>query len=238
MREDLRETHETIVTYMLTSGVKVFVGSLAAEGSAVKYVWDDRNSDWKEFVDIAKEAGAPCIALRTSKGTGSHSDDLGLLELSWSKDGVIYSFSLSTPWWGGAETKVDWASKSDEELVVDIINFGENSYRKGQMPSMDEVAHEFWESRGVSTAFTRNPELKMRITKVSKMAEEKALERDREVAETLVDDIVEWVKERQLRMADRHAIDQYVLERGVNLSSAARDELRQKVNYRMSSPSF
>jgi hypothetical protein len=238
LQEDLTVTHETLVAYMVTSGIRVFSGSLTSEGSAIKYVWDEGNTDWKEFIDTAKDAGAPCVAVKTARGTGSHSEDLGFLELSWSKDGVIYSFAISAPWWGNAELKGDWVAKSDEELVADIITFGENAYRKGQMPPMDEVAHEFWESRGVSTTFSRDPELKMRITKVSKMAEAKAVEKDRELAGMLVGDAVEWIRGRRLRLADRQSIDEYVAEKGVNLSTVARDELRQMVNYRLSTPSF
>jgi hypothetical protein len=235
--EDLGSTYETIVTYMVTSGIRYFTGSLASEGSAVRYAWDERNTDWKEFVDIAKEAGAPCVAVRASKGTGSHSEELGLLELSWSRDGVVYSFSISAPWWGNSEVKGDWTLKTDEELLADILNYGENAYRKGEMPPIGVVADEFWESRGISASFSRNPDLKMRMTKINKMAEDQVIAKDRELIGLLAGDIVLWVRVKGLKLADKRSVEEYLAEKGINLSAVAKDELRQMVNFRLSARS-
>jgi hypothetical protein len=54
----------------------------------------------------------------------------------------------------------------------------------------------------------------------------------------LVGDVVDWVRGRGLRLADKRTIDNYVAEKGINLSMVAREELKQMVNYRLSAPSF
>ena len=230
----INDIYEEISTYAVTLDLKTFVGARVSEGSAILFRWDERSDDWKAFIDVAREAGAPCLVISTAWGSGSHSQDLGFIELSWAKDGAVYSYVKTADWWSRKESKGAWITKSDEEVAEDILKFAANTYGRDKTPPLDEVAYEFWKSLGVAGTFSENPELKMRMMRIYKIVEEKMLRKDEELVPKLVDDVIGWCRLKQLRRVTQVSLDSYLTGKGLNLSKAAKDDLRNQVNFRLS----
>ncbi|MGA1974912.1 MAG: hypothetical protein ABSG92_04685 [Conexivisphaerales archaeon] len=230
----INDIYQEISTYAVTLDLKTFVGARVSEGSAILFRWDERSDDWKAFIDVAREAGAPCLVISTAWGSGSHSQDLGFIELSWAKDGAVYSYVKTADWWSRKESKGAWITKSDEEVAEDILKFAANTYGRDKTPPLDEVAYEFWKSLGVAGTFSENPELKMRMMRIYKIVEEKMLRKDEELVPKLVDDVIGWCRLKQLRRVTQVSLDSYLTGKGLNLSKAAKDDLRNQVNFRLS----
>jgi hypothetical protein len=233
-KTDINDIYEQISTYALTLDLKTFVGARASEGSALLFRWDERSDDWKAFIDIARDAGAPCLVINTAWGSGSHSQDLGFIELSWVKDGAVYSYVKTADWWSRKESKGAWMVKSDEEVAEDILRFAANTYGLDKTPPLDEVAYEFWKSLGVTGTFSENPELKMRMMRISKIVEKRMARKDAELVPKLVDDVIDWCRQNQVRRITGSILDSYLARKGLSLSKAAKDDLRNQVNFRLS----
>jgi len=231
---DIGDIFEEVSTYAVTLDLATFVGSRVSEGSAVLFRWDDRSDDWKAFVDVARNAGAPCLVIETAYGTGSHSQELGFIELSWAKDGAVYSFVKTADWWSRKESKDAWMAKSDDEVANDMLKFAANTYGRDKVPPLDELAYEFWRSLGVTGTFSENPELKMRMMRISKKVEERRVKADEELVPKLVDDVIEWCRLHQLRRITQATLDSYLADKRLSLSKAGRDDLRNQVNFRLS----
>jgi hypothetical protein len=233
-KKDIDDTYEEISAYAMTLGLKTFIGSRVSEGSAALFLWDERSDDWKTFIDVARDAGAPCLVINTAYGSGSHSQDLGFIELSWAKEGAVYAYVETADWWSRKESKGAWIAKSDEEVAKDILKFAANTYGLGKMPPLDEVAYEFWKSLGVSGTFSENPELKMRMVRIYKLVEESMQSADEDLVPKLVDDVIEWCRLNQLRRVTQASLDSYLAGKGLSLSKAAKDDLRNQANFRLS----
>jgi hypothetical protein len=231
----INDVYEEISTYAVTLDLKTFVGSRISEGSAVLYRWDESSDDWRAFIDVARHAGATCLVISTALGSGSHSQDLGLIELSWSKDGAVYSYVKTADWWTRKESKGAWMAKSDEEVAKDMLKFAANTYGRDKTPPLDEVAYEFWKSLGVAGTFSENPELKMRMMRIYKIVEEGTLRMTEEFGAKLLDDVVEWCRANQFRRVTQASLDSFLASRGLDLSKAAKDDLRNQTNFRLSS---
>ena len=234
VEKEIDDIYEEILTYTVTLDLKVFAGARISEGEAVLFRWDEKSDDWKTFVDVAKDAGAPCLVINTAKGSGSHSQDLGYVELSWAKDGAVYSYVKTADWWSKKESKGAWITKSDDEVSEEMIKFAANTYGQGKMPPLDEVAYEFWKSLGVSGTFSENPELKMRMVRINKMVEKKIMRKDEELVPMLIDDVIGWCRQNQLRRITQVSLDAYLTEKGLSISGLAKDDLRNQVNFRLS----
>ena len=233
-KTDINDVYEQISTYAVTLDLKTFVGARVSEGSAVLFRWDERSDDWKAFIDIARNAGAPCLVINTARGSGSHSQDLGFIELSWVKDGAVYSYVKTADWWSKKESKGAWMAKSDEEVATDILRFAANTYGLDRTPPLDEVAYEFWNSLGVTGTFSENPELKMRMMRINKILEQSMVRKGEELVPKLVDDVVAWCRDSQLRRVTQSSLDVYLTGKGLTLSKVAKDDLRNQVNFRLS----
>jgi hypothetical protein len=231
---DMNDVYEEITTYAVTLDLKTFVGARISDGSAVVFRWDERNDDWKAFIDIAKDAGAACLVINTAWGSGSHSQDLGFIELSWAKDGAAYSYVKTAEWWSRKESKGAWMAKSDEEVAKDVLKFAANTYGLDKTPPLDEVSYEFWKSLGVTGTFSENPELKMRMMRISKLVEESMVRNDEALVPKIIDDVIEWCRQNQVRRITGSILDSYLTGKGLSLTKAAKDELRGQVNFRLS----
>ena len=226
--------YEELLTYVYTSGLRVFPGTSVHESSAVVFRWDGDRDDWKAFVDLAREAGAACLVVHSEKGSGVHSDVLGRIEMSWAKDGAVYSFVREEEWWSTKESKQEWSSMSDDQLAEEVLRFAESTYRRGEVPSMEEVSHDYWSSLGVSTTFSQNPDLRMRMARVGKLAEEKLVSRERELAAGLVDEVVEWSKRNEIRRVSQGSMDAFLSQKGMGLTKQVKKELCAMVNFKLS----
>jgi hypothetical protein len=231
---DLSDVYEEISTYAVTLDLKTFSGVRISEGSAVLFRWDEKNDDWKGFIDIARDAEASCLVLNAAWGSGSHSQDLGFIELSWAKDGAVYSFVKTADWWSRKESKGAWMAKSDEEIAKDILKFAANTYGLNKTPPLDEVSYEFWKSLGVTGTFSENPELKMRMMRIFKIVEENMVRKDEALVPKLVDDVIDWCRQNQVRRITQASLEAYLAAKGLVLTKAAKDELRNQVNFRLS----
>ena len=125
MTYDLHSLKDDMTAFIVGHGMRRFPGYVGDEISSVLWKDDDNPDAWKDFVELAKAAGAPFVTMDDLVLTkedleflidrlkeGVYSDDLedarwlrayvgktGFLQLGFAHQGTLFLYEVSTEWY-------------------------------------------------------------------------------------------------------------------------------------------
>ena len=145
-QDDLSTIKDDMVAFIEGHGMKRFHGYVTEEIDSVMWRQPDSGDEWKDFVELAKAAGAPFLTMndatlsrtdldtlinRLKNATFPEDDDIeeaqylktqvgkcGFVQLGWPFQGVMFLFELSTEWYERYQRLLDVAEGMGG-LVID-----------------------------------------------------------------------------------------------------------------------
>ncbi len=128
MSDDLTTLNDDMIAFIEGHGMRRFSGYVHSD-EVPTILWDsgDNADGWKDFVELAKESGAPFLTMNAFKLTRedvdwiidsfknshfadeeeveeakwlkSYTDRTGFVQLGWAHQGVVFLYEASAPWY-------------------------------------------------------------------------------------------------------------------------------------------
>jgi hypothetical protein len=276
--EDLRPTLQEVERYLKQEGFTIFYGYETARSRYLTVVvWEEEKSGWKGFLRAAKEAGTKVVVIQTSSAqqlqgmppqgrpeeTKSaevatrlkrYLGKIGYIGLFWFKDGVKYSFSMSTDWWLQFSTVMatsyptergerlleipdDIRKKTEKELADELVAFVLKEFPDELDRMSFRASRLFWESKGLPDSWhlgREDPKIGLKLEKAESLAQfklkQETQKREKQLVPKLVEECVNWAKENQMKRANKTNVDSFLAEKELTLSKSSRDIIYSKVN--------
>ena len=137
MVDDLTTVKDDMVAFIEGHGMKRFHGYVTEEIDSVMWRQPEHADEWKDFVELAKAAGAPFLTMndvllsrtdldtligRLKNASFPEDDDIeeaqylktfvgktGFVQLGWAFQGVMFLYELSTEWYERYQRLLDVA---------------------------------------------------------------------------------------------------------------------------------
>lgn len=276
--EDLRPTLQEVEKYLKQEGFTAFYGYETARSRYLTVVvWAEEKSGWKGFLRAAKEAGTKVVVIQTSsaqqlQGTlpegrpeetksaeaatrlKRHLGKIGYIGLFWFKDGIKYSFSMSTDWWLQFSTVMatsyptergerlleipdDIRKKTEKELADELVAFVLKEFPDELDRMSFRASRLFWESKGLPDYWhlgREDPKIGLKVEKAESLAQfklkQETQKREKQLVPKLVEECVNWAKENQLKKVNKTNLNSFLAEKELTLSKLSRDIIYSKVN--------
>jgi len=266
---DLEETLREIEAYLRQEQIAVFYGDELEEPKYVaEIVWADDKPDWKEFVRAAKEAGTKVIIIQRdrlneetfesgeedSSGPSAdfrnHIGKVGQLILFWIRDGVKYTFPITTTWWDERasteelyeqEIPSEIKKKSPEELSREFADYMEQEHPElvGENYLPESITSVFWKNKGLEIHHLdeddmMGEEISEKVETAQRLGielwEQRMKEKESKIVPHLIEECDEWARENGLRGISRSNLNAFLGEKEVSLSSEARERIYSRVS--------
>lgn len=276
--EDLRPTLQEVERYLKQEGFTTFYGYETARSRYLTVVvWEEEKSGWKGFLRAAKEAGTKVVVVQTSsaqqlQGTlpqgrpeetkstepatqlKRHLGKIGYIGLFWFKDGVKYSFSMSTGWWLQFSTAMatsyppemserlleipeEIRKKSDKELADELVAFVLREFPDELDRISFRASRLFWESKGLADLWRlgrEDPKIGLKVEKAESLAQfrlkQETQKKEKQLVPKLVEECLNWARENQMKRVNKTNVDSFLAEKELTLSKSSRDIIYSKVN--------
>jgi len=277
--EDLRPTLKAIEGYLRQERFTAFYGYETARSRYLTVVvWEKESSGWKDFLHAAKEAGTKLVVVQTSSGQQlqgmppesrpeetkngetstrlkRYTDKIGYLGLFWFKDGVKYSFSMSTKWWVQFSTVMatsysreerreqlleipdDIRKKSDKELADELVAFVLREFPDEPDRILFRASRLFWESKGLPDYWhvaREEPKIGLKLKKAESLAQfklkQETQKKERQLVPKLVEECVTWARENQMKRVNKTDVDSFLTEKEFTLSKSSKGIIYSQVN--------
>jgi hypothetical protein len=134
MLDDLSSLKDDMIAFIEGHGMRRFAGYVSEEVSSV--MWKAKHADsWKDFVELAKAAGAPFLTMddavlqpdelerltdrlrnanypddadiEEARMLRAYTDKTGFIQLGWAHQGIVFLFETSTDWYDRYQRLVD-----------------------------------------------------------------------------------------------------------------------------------
>lgn len=127
MPQDLNSVHDDILAFAQGVGLRRFPGYIPEEMPSVLWEGENPEESWKDFIELARAAGAALLIINTSQFDASeleflaedlhrsrtsrtedfemlrelrqHVGRIGAIQLGFPQQGVIFVCELTTPWY-------------------------------------------------------------------------------------------------------------------------------------------
>ena len=145
MKDDLTALRDDMTAFIEGHGMRRFRGFVNEEVQTVLWDAEDEMESWKDFVELAKAAGATFLTMhegvllakdvdslveRLSRAPGGDQDDLdearwlrtwlgktGFVQLGWPVQGTVFLYEVSTPWYARYQRLLDLADEFDPSMI-------------------------------------------------------------------------------------------------------------------------
>jgi len=273
--DSLKQTLREVEKYLKQEGFTVFYG-IQEETSdhLTEVLWAEDKRRWRDFLQAAKEAGAKMMVLQvdslekdelentllsmqeeetpaqTTAELEKHVGEIGHFGLFWFKDGIKYSYDMSTDWWDQfaelageydeeaerpREIPDDVKRKSDRELADELVGFVQKEF-PDELDRMSVVAKRlFWESKGLPSYLDiEDDKITLKVKKAESLAQLKlkaeVQKKEKQLVPKLVEECVNWARENGLKKVNKTNVDSFLVEKELTLSKLSRDVIYSRVN--------
>ena len=140
MSDDLTTLHDDMIAFIEGHGLRRYSGYVHSD-EVPTVLWESKdNADgWKDFVELAKESGAPFLTMNSfhltredadwildsfknshfaddeeveeAKWLRTYIDRTGFVQLGWAHQGVIFLYESSTPWYDRYQRLLEMAEE-------------------------------------------------------------------------------------------------------------------------------
>jgi len=230
-------------------------------------LWADNKPDWKEFVRVAKETDTKVIIIQCDRfdeeilesgeqDSGTPSADfrkyigkVGQLILFWIRDGVKYTYPITTTWWDEwmstqlpeQEIPSEIKKKSPEELSKEFADYMEQEHPElvGHSYLPESITSGFWKKKGLEIHRLEDDEKQEEISEKVKSAERLGIElwdqivreKESKTLPRLIEECDEWARENGLTVLSSSNLEAFLDEKEEALrTSASHEAIRRKVN--------
>ena len=182
---------------------------------------------------------------------GTTLGEIGHFGLFWFKDGIKYSYDMSTHWWNQfaelageydeeaerpREIPDDVKRKSDRELADELVAFVQKAFPE-ELDRMSAVTKRlFWESKGLPPYLdVEDPKITLKVEKAESLAQlklkQEVQKKEKQLVPKLVEECLNWAKENRLKKVTKTSVDYFLSEKSQILSKMSRDAIYIKVNF-------